>query len=855
MVNKTVQNVTTIGQTEYNFINFAKSATYTLGTNSPTLFNDDGYPSSTLTANLSLGFSVPSSYGGSTQWVLKWSGTIGQGSTGWQIQTGVTVVSSGGNGYNAPTVISGGGGSAITIRGTNGRMVFTFAAIPGGNNKLSTIFGSGCTFSGFSNLVLCRLSDEPAVDAGSIWNPDYLASLNALGADPLRFMSPATGSSGNETPTNALWTYRTPLTALSYRSARPYVSGIWCGAITNSGNAYTAPSYTDIPVSWSDGDVFMGTVSAAQTSVAVSAVSNSSGKVKLTIASTTGMTTGDPIYYTGYTSTGSVTNTSVGLWSITVIDSTNIELTSGWTTGQPSVYLTYVSSPGNLSTATITSGGRTKKPILGSGTLTSGVLNGISSTGQYMFVYKAVHDAVFVASGLFFTGMNPELAVSLCNTTNKNLWWNLSIYAADSMATSAITYIRDNLNSNLYCVFELSNEMWNSGFTQFIYCFLAAKALNISNSDSFITSWSYQGLQTARLVDLMQPIWSATRTADSFKPVLTNWAVSSFVSNFNTYKCKGNLLDAGSNSVLSAYTGGKSYNQGSPTFNRPVDKCRLISMAPYVIFQKPGYQSMATMLSVASQYASGDTSGAIAAFDALMRTQCDVYNGTSGSNAIYSAYETVCAGYDGARPAGFSNLELWCYEGGHNISLPTIDDYDAASATVSSTVTFNVGSSPSVNWTSNTPVNGTKVSFTSTGNLPTYQGSQITGTNFYVVNAAAGVGFDLCPTDTSPTTPTIITLGGSPTGTATGKSAQYSIDNVAIAWLDSPTVSYWFVKYYLDQFSSVSYPHLKKIAFLQMEGFNTWSLYPAPMDKTPFQMFNGVALYNSGKRRFKVAAS
>ena len=61
---KTVQNIGTMGSIEYNFINFAKSAFVLLGTNSPTLLNDDGYPSSTLTANLTMYFTLPQNSSG-----------------------------------------------------------------------------------------------------------------------------------------------------------------------------------------------------------------------------------------------------------------------------------------------------------------------------------------------------------------------------------------------------------------------------------------------------------------------------------------------------------------------------------------------------------------------------------------------------------------------------------------------------------------------------------------------------------------------------------------------------------------------------------------------------------------------
>lgn len=842
---KTVQNIGTVGGREYNFANFAKSATYTLNTNSPTVLNDDGYPASTLTDNLGLFFTLTPNHDPGGQWVISWDGTLGQSSVGWNIFSGnITVVS-----QNAGAVlISGGtGGSSTTLRGTDARFVVTFGSGLGTSNGIVSNVQTGCTFSSFRNLRICRLSDEAALIAagsgGIVWNPDFLASMTTLNPGVLRLMGPSIGGAGSEIVSNAQWRYRTPLTALSNApgSRRPYVSGMWCGAITNSGNAYTAGSYTDMPVAYVDGDQFMGTVSAAPTTFAVSAVGNSGGKIKLTISSTATLTTGDPVSYGGYDIAVGIGSYGLGTWAVTVLNATDIELTTGWQTGLASVYQALrTGSAGTISTATINSGLRGKRPILGLASVTTA---DVPSSGQTTFVYKSLLNGFFAVSGGLFTGLNPELAVSLCNALDKHFWWNSSVFSTQAFEVSALTYIRDNLEAGRTCVYEKSNEMWNFSFTQFNFTRLNALALDIGNDgrDSTQCAFSYQGLLTAQMVDVLQPIWSATRTASDFKPTLTGWAVVGFISSFNTYKMQGNLLNAATNSVLSAYTGGQSYNTGSPTFNRPVDKVRLVSIAPYVF--SASTMPVATYITMAQQYASGSQSAAIVALDALLRAELANY--ASGAENIYPGYETVLAAYDAARPTGMGNLELYCYEGGTQLPLPSVSDYVAATQSVSTTVTFNVGSSPAVNWASGTPVNGTRVSF-SGGTLP---GGISSGTNYYVCNASPGVGFDISPVTLAPNISAAITLTGSPSGTTTGTAATYSIDNVVVGWLTDAVVARAFIGYYLAQFGATpAWPHLKRMAFLELEGFATWSLYPGDMTTTPFQTFNGIASWNAGAR-------
>lgn len=871
-LNKTVQNVSMAAQA-FPYINFSKADVLGPGSNSPTLLNDDGNPiAGPLTANFVRTHFLPSTGGTTQQWVFKWVGTVGAGSVGWQVNGNYTFTADNTGGHTS--VILSPGTFFTTIRGNNGRFVFTFNVAPSENSQITSFFQSGCTFSGFSNFVLCRLQDEAAVDAGAIWNPDFLSILGTLGPGVLRPMAPTIGGFGNETVTNPQWALRIPLTATSYASRRPYIASQWSNTIILSGNAYTASAYPAMPGARTDGEVFMGLSSGTVSNFSVTSVASSGGKVQLTLppGTVSQISTGDFVSYTGYTIGGGVTNYSNGIFVATVTSSTTIELTTSYWTALPSVFAAFVSAPGTISLATIDVGGLGKVPIIGfGGTGAQIIVAGVTGTGlPNTFVYNGLLKAWMVnggttgqeINGALFTGINPELIVNLLNTLATaghpmDYWFNFTIFGTIASAQSAITFIRDNLNPSLNCVFESSNEMWNFTFNQFTFCWLSALALNLTTTINTSTAqnlgYAFQGLRTAMLVDAMQPIWSATRPAAQFKPTLTNWALTGFQSTFDMFKLQGSLLNASTNAVLSAYTGGQRYDQGTPQFNRPVDKCRLWSLAPYITAQLSSQLSFATWIGWAQQYATGAQATALSNFDAFIRDRSNIYAGTvAGNNAIYPSYDTLCGSYDvgtGNRPASMGNAEIWCYEGATEIDLPTIPDYVTGGATVSSTVTFNLGNTvpstgiPAVAWPASTPVNGTRLRISSTGTLPFGINPSVDN---YVINAIPSVGFDIATTVLTPAVSVPIVLSGSPTGTASGVAAQYSIDNLTIGWQNDAVRAPAWVSFYSAQMQSATWPHWKKAAFLTLEGFNPWSLWPGPLDSARFQTAVGVSQFNTG---------
>jgi hypothetical protein len=65
--------------------------------------------------------------------------------------------------------------------------------------------------------------------------------------------------------------------------------------------------------------------------------------------------------------------------------------------------------------------------------------------------------------------MPVEVLVDICNQSNSDLWILMNHQAPQDLVEYEAAYIRDNLNSGLKTLFEVSNEPWNSAFGQTEY--------------------------------------------------------------------------------------------------------------------------------------------------------------------------------------------------------------------------------------------------------------------------------------------------------------------------------------------------------------------------------------------------
>lgn len=156
----------------------------------------------------------------------------------------------------------------LTMKGTNPRVVFRWGSpVPTGNITFN--FMASGTFSGCSKLVICKLSDEAAIDAETtpeeLFNPGQITFYQALNCKVFRPMGPA----GINFSNNSKHAYRVPwLTGLCYYSER-WVPGAWAGTAAGT-NTYTCSPPADLPASpaGADGAVIQCQFTNANTATA-----------------------------------------------------------------------------------------------------------------------------------------------------------------------------------------------------------------------------------------------------------------------------------------------------------------------------------------------------------------------------------------------------------------------------------------------------------------------------------------------------------------------------------------------------------------------------------------------------------
>lgn len=233
----------------------------------PSILDENGYPTATPAYNIFGTVNFPSNILPSTQMVLKWSGTgavqLGRGAPGFTIISGATFVS-GGASFNLSAV------------GTNARVVFTFqTSIP---SSITFAFMAGGKFSGLANLVLCKLSDEAAIDAttspGQMFSDDYVAVYQSLNPGILRSMGWANPNSGNVSQSRYIAPWQTSMNLVTQR----WAPGAWAGTTAGT-NTYTCAAQKDATKAYVDGEMIQLQFASANTATTVTINSGNRGAV------------------------------------------------------------------------------------------------------------------------------------------------------------------------------------------------------------------------------------------------------------------------------------------------------------------------------------------------------------------------------------------------------------------------------------------------------------------------------------------------------------------------------------------------------------------------------------------------
>lgn len=827
-----------------NLVNFGGGAT-------PLQIDDNCIPKATLTAGQYVVTSITFNdhqFNTGIPWVFKWT------------PAGAAVVQFPGLPFGTPTLIqncSYGSGTITIAAGQAARVEFT----PTGPAPSPTnLYFLAAAYAPTSNKpVMCRISDEAAIAGGQYWTPEFLSSLSGLNLKTIRFMSwvlyPDLGNADNL----SAWSYRGTTSMISLY-AEKFFPGLYAGDTTGT-DFYTISRPTGLPAAdWVDGEAVQANVVNASTRqhTISGAVSGTGGVVRLTVSTTTGMSTNQKIYVSDVHGTLE----ALGVQTITVVDGTHIEL-------QGTPFVNAYTGGGVISVQTMTVTGKTNPTKIT--VYYNGTANTTIPTGMTTFVYNAGWDVLLWKDGGLVHGHPIEMMVDLCNRLRVNMWYTFPMLATDGFVTSLTALVRDTLSPGLSLYLEYSNETWNGSFPGSQYTGRKGDFLGIGNY------WGFTGLRAAMIFQLAKPIWTATgRSAASLRRCIMWQGYGD--NNVKVYTLEGALLNPAGNARLTAYLGGSPPNYSALGL-RPVDLADVVGYANYssgAVIKNFGYSwapfntpyVVSTLQAMATAFNSNPNDPT-----SLAIIDDDFRQGVYGKITIQSVSGTTI---NATANTTELNQEVVFYNSGGSLPTPLVTGkiYFVVSP---ATNTFSVsltrgGAAISLSGGSGTHSIG-KVDLPSVGPTPQTLLQHSTSIFRNVVSAQfspgwegviasydayrTGAGLPLLRVElyegglegnmpsASECTSMGITVGGS------GATAAAALAAGLNAWKNSSYGSAFSLAVY-NQFMGTDaacvntfglMPHSQTPSWLAVPGPSIWGLYPSEIGSTPYQTYNGIASF------------
>jgi len=400
------------------------------------------------------------------------------------------------------------GSNSATFSGSvisSNRYQYDVTGLPTYSTFIITMYLGGIT-APITSVRFFRKSQE-ALLATQITAPHFIAFYQKWGRT--RFMDVL----ATNNLTIAKWDQRSLMTDCSWIGAS-LRKDLYGGVCTNSGNDYTAPtSVLGSNTSWNQGDMLMCRITNAPVIKAVSGFTNAN-PAKVT-ATGHGYSTGDLVTFPHIDlspawSPGGLENYLNGVpsgnpgvstaYTITVIDANNFTLDGVDSTTWPSPY---VSGGSVMKCIRFKCGSLPFKRVVVSTfqnfyESTIGTLNRAVSGNQFLInqlTYNATADVLLWNNGADNTGVGLigapyEVILQVANEVNgPSPWLCLPTQCDTSYATSLATLVKNNLNSNLVCCFEHSNEVWNLFTSLTQYASVMGQLLFPASGQQNVNEW------------------------------------------------------------------------------------------------------------------------------------------------------------------------------------------------------------------------------------------------------------------------------------------------------------------------------------------------------------------------------
>jgi hypothetical protein len=158
-------------------------------------------------------------------------------------------------------------------------------------------------------------------------------------------------------------------------------------------------------------------------------------------------------------------------------------------------------------------------------------------------------------------GVPIEIAVQLANSVSADAWMNVPMMADDNFISQMATLVHTQLGSTQKIYVELSNEVWNSSFSQFKYAVDKGKALwptRSSDHGDYEYNREWFGMRTAQMCDIWRSVWRSDPRLVCVLGAQAAWSFSATEALKCPYwtqgaPCSGHAIDA---VAIAPYMGG-----------------------------------------------------------------------------------------------------------------------------------------------------------------------------------------------------------------------------------------------------------------------------------------------------------
>jgi hypothetical protein len=158
-------------------------------------------------------------------------------------------------------------------------------------------------------------------------------------------------------------------------------------------------------------------------------------------------------------------------------------------------------------------------------------------------------------------GVPIEIAVQLANAVSADAWMNVPVMADDNFISQMATLVHSQLGSTQKIYVELSNEVWNSSFSQSKHAASEGKKLwgaRSSRYGDYEYNREWFGMRTAQMCDIWRSVWRSDPRLVCVLGAQAAWSFSATEALKCPYwtqgaPCSGHAIDA---VAVAPYMGG-----------------------------------------------------------------------------------------------------------------------------------------------------------------------------------------------------------------------------------------------------------------------------------------------------------